>query len=107
MTTVTGTMVPLFFQQKQELTPSSQRNIGVEESNTDSTCKLCGEEVEDIVHFLIKCEKLEEKREYRIIDGTTQDPVEKLRRLLFENKKYQETGRMIKKPVDTQEKYER
>ena len=62
----------------------------------DSTCKLCGEEVEDIVHFLIKCEKLEEKREDRLIDGTTQDPVEKLRRLLFENKKYQETGRMIK-----------
>ena len=62
----------------------------------DSTCKLCGEEVEDIVHFLIKCEKLEEKREDRLIDGTTQDPVEKLRRLLFENEKYQETGRMIK-----------
>ena len=48
------------------------------------------------MHFLIKCEKLEEKREDRLIDGTTQDPVEKLRRLLFENKKYQETGRMIK-----------
>ena len=62
----------------------------------DSTCKLCGEEIEDIVHFLIKCEKLEAKRDDTLIDGTTQDPVEKLRRLLFENEKYQETGRMIK-----------
>ena len=62
----------------------------------DSTCKLCGEEVEDIVHFLIKCKKLEAKREDRLINGTIQDPVEKLRRLLFENEKYQEVGRMIK-----------
>ena len=53
-------------------------------------------EVEDIVHFLIKCEKLEAKRENRLINGTIRDPVEKLRRLLFENEKYQEVGRMIK-----------
>ena len=62
----------------------------------DSTCKLCGEEVEDIVHFLIKCKKLEAKREDVLINGTNQDPVEKLRKLLFENEKYQEVGRMIK-----------
>ena len=52
--------------------------------------------MEDIVHFLIKCEKLEEKREARVLDGSIQDPEEMLRILLFENEKYQETGRIIR-----------
>ena len=34
----------------------------------DTKCKLCQEEIEDIVHFTIKCKKLENKRDYSIID---------------------------------------
>ena len=64
--------------------------------NYEATCKLCGKEVEDIVHFVIKCEKLESKREHRLIDSYTQNPEEKLRKLLFENEKHQEIGRMIR-----------
>ena len=45
---------------------------------------------------MIKYEKLEEKRKVRLIDGSIQDPEEMLRKLLFENEKYQETGRMIR-----------
>ena len=61
-----------------------------------ATCKLCGKEVEDIVHFTIKCEKLESKRDYGLIDPNVQNPEEKLRKLLFENGKHQEIGRMIR-----------
>ena len=57
--------------------------------NYDSTCKLCGKEVENIVHFLIKCEKLENKRIDRLIDRSIQDPEEKMRKLLFENERHQ------------------
>ena len=64
--------------------------------NYDTTCKLCGEEDEDIVHFLVKCKKLEGERDNRLMNGAQQDPEEKLRQLLFENKEHQEVGKMIK-----------
>ena len=34
----------------------------------DTTCKLCKEKVEDLVHFIVKCKKLEGKRDYNILD---------------------------------------
>ena len=34
----------------------------------DTTCKLCNEETEDLVHFIVKCKKLEGKRDYNILD---------------------------------------
>ena len=64
--------------------------------NYEATCKLCGEETEDIVHFVIKCEKLESKRDYGVIDQYIQNPEERMRKLLFENEHHQEIGKMIK-----------
>ena len=42
----------------------------------DARCKLCQEEDEDIVHFTVKCKKLEPKRDYTIIDRNIEDPGE-------------------------------
>ena len=63
----------------------------------DRTCKLCKKEVEDIVHFLIDCEELEEDRNYHLIKNTTGNSEETMIKLLFHNENYQETGYMIKK----------
>ena len=64
--------------------------------NYDTTCRLCGEEEKDILHFLIKCRKLEEKRDSRMIDGTRINAEDKLIQLLFINKDHQEVAKMIK-----------
>ena len=34
----------------------------------DAICKLCREEIEGAVHFTVKCKKLENERDYDIID---------------------------------------
>ena len=39
-----------------------EENKGRGKDYYDTTCKLCQEEVEDIVHFIAKCKKLEEKK---------------------------------------------
>ena len=64
--------------------------------NYETNCKLCGEETEDIVHFLIKCKELENKRDYKLIDRNIQNPEERLRELLYKNKEHQEVGKLIK-----------
>merc|ERR1712179_560718 len=62
----------------------------------DRKCKMCEEEVEDIVHFTVKCEKLEGKRNYNLINKNLIDPEERMRTVLFRNEKRQEVGRMIR-----------
>ena len=37
------------------------------QGHKDTSCKLCGEEYEDLTHFLIKCKGLEEQRNTQII----------------------------------------
>ena len=64
--------------------------------NYNTTCKLCGEEKEDLVHFIIKCKSLEPKRNYNLIDKDIDDPEERMRKLLYRNEKHQEIGRLIK-----------
>ena len=51
--------------------------------NYDTTCKLCGEEEEDIAHFLVKCKELEGERDSRLMNGTQQSTEEKLLRPLL------------------------
>ena len=65
--------------------------------NYDRTCKLCGEEEENIVHFLIDCKALEEERNYDIVDNSRANSEEKMIKLLFQTGRYQETGYMVKK----------
>ena len=64
--------------------------------NYETKCKLCGEETEDIIHFIIKCKKLENKRDYKLIDRNIQNPEDWLRKLLYKNKEHQEVGKLIK-----------
>ena len=62
----------------------------------DARCKLCQEEDEDILHFIIKCKKLEQKRNYTLIDRNIRDPEERMRVLLFRNREYTRVSKMIR-----------
>ena len=42
----------------------------------DKTCKICKEDKEDIVHFIIDCKKLEDSRNYNLIDKNIQSSEE-------------------------------
>merc|ERR1711909_158543 len=73
-----------------------EEQVGRGRIEYDRKCKICGEEVEDIVHFTVKCEKLEGKRNYDLINKNLIDPEERMRTVLFRNEKRQEVGRMIR-----------
>ena len=73
-----------------------EEHIGRGIQNYDATCKLCGEETEDLVHFIIKCKKLENIRDYNLIDRSIRNTEERLRKLLYKNGKHQEIGKLIK-----------
>ena len=77
-------------------------SLGLEEAkgrgnrHYDRTCKLCGEEDDDLTHFAIKCRALEGKRDYNLVDRRIEDPVQRLIKVLFEQEDHQGVGRMIK-----------
>ena len=62
----------------------------------DKTCRMCKKAEENIVHFLMDCEKMETYRNYDLIDKNILDPEERMRTLLFRNNRFQETGEMVK-----------
>ena len=64
--------------------------------NYNTTCKLCGEEEEDLVHFLIKCNKLEEKGNPKMMEGSQMSAEDKTIQILSRNKNHQEVAKMIK-----------
>ena len=72
------------------------KKLKEEETFHNTTCKLCRNEDEDLLHFVIECPKLENKRNYEIIDKNITDPEKRLVHCLFKQKKYQETGKMLK-----------
>ena len=41
-----------------------EEHKGRSNKNYNTTCKLCGEEKKDLIHFIVKCKKLEKKRDY-------------------------------------------
>ena len=62
----------------------------------DTTCQLCGKEKEDLEHFIIKCEKLEESRNKKIMEKAKKVKEEnRLAYILFKSKDWEETGNMI------------
>merc|ERR1712121_388434 len=76
--------------------------LGLEEAKRrgnifhNTICKMCKNEDEDLLHFVIECPKLENKRNYEIIDRNMTEPGKRLVHCLFKQKKYQETGKMLK-----------
>ena len=62
----------------------------------DSTCKLCQEEIEDIVHLTIKYKILEDKRNYNVIDKGIENPKERMSVLLFRNRNHQAVSKMLR-----------
>ena len=60
------------------------------------TCKLCNQGEENLVHFIVECPALERKRNYELLDSRISDPKERMVKLLFKQRKFQETGKMIK-----------
>ena len=48
------------------------------------------------MHFLTRCKKLEEKRDYNLLDRNLTDSEDRMRKLLFRNNKCYEVGKMIK-----------
>ena len=70
--------------------------------------------MEDLLHFIIKCEKLATKRNYLVLDKKIRNPEKRLRNFLFINKDYQAVGKVIRdlwelrktllKQIDSQKK---
>ena len=60
------------------------------------TCKLCNQGEEDLVHFIVECPALERKRNYELLDSRILDPKDRMVELLFKQREFQETGKMIK-----------
>ena len=64
--------------------------------NYNTTCKLCGEEDEDIVHFTVKCSKLEQKRDPALVNKEIVNPIDRMKELLFRSNKHLEVSYMIR-----------
>ena len=66
----------------------------------DTSCKLCGEEYEDLTHFMIKCRGLEGERNQQIVIKNKEDNDEDtVGNILFEidEKDLEETKKMLKR----------
>ena len=70
--------------------------IGRGNEKYDKTCKLCGEEEENLLHFIIKCPSLENKRNYKIIDNRTTDLEQRLIDVLYKQENHRGIGWMIR-----------
>merc|ERR1712179_264236 len=67
---------------------------GIEDYN--KKCKLCGEEDEDLVHFISKCKKLEQVRDYNLLDKNISNPEDRMRTLLFRDNRSWKIGKLIR-----------
>ena len=71
--------------------------IGRGKNNYDKTCKLCGREKEDMVHFVINCPALEADRDHDLMDSRKANSQEILVDLLFGTSNPREVGGMIRR----------
>ena len=62
----------------------------------NQTCRLCGLEKEDLLHFVLKCPMLEKRRNKEIMNNEIDEPEEKLIHFLYKQKNHQEKRKMIK-----------
>merc|ERR1712055_1273000 len=76
--------------------------MGIE--NYNKKCKLCGEEDEDLVHFISKCKKLEQIRDYNLLDKNISNPEDRMRTLLFRDDRSWKIGKLIRDLWDLRRK---
>ena len=74
----------------------TEEHKGRGNKNYNTICKLCKEEPENLVHFIIKCKKLEGSRNYEILNKDIKDPEVRLRAFLFRNKNYKQVSKQIR-----------
>ena len=67
-------------------------------------CRLCGEEDEDLIHFISKCKKLEQIRDYNLLNGDISDPEERMRTLLYRDERSWRVGKLIRDLWDLRSK---
>ena len=72
-----------------------EKHKGRGNKHYNTTCRLCGKE-EDLIHFIIKCKKLEKKRNGSVINNNILDPEERMKDLLYRNKDYRNTSRVVR-----------
>ena len=75
---------------------------GIEGYN--NKCKLCGEEEEDLVHFISICKKLELVRDYNLLDRNIKEPEDRMRKLLYRDDRSGRVGKQIKDLWDLRRK---
>ena len=69
--------------------------------NYNKTCKMCKQEDENLEHFLIKCPALQGKSDLTIINTyTSLTPEQQTAHILFKEKQYENTAKMIKNMWD-------
>merc|ERR1711888_430687 len=68
--------------------------VGRGKQNYNQTCKVCGLEDEDLLHFMMKCPKLEKRRNQILLNNGIEEPEEKLIHFLY--KQQNQKGKMIK-----------
>ena len=65
--------------------------------NHDTTFKLCGQEEEDLLHFIIKCPRLNQKRNRRLMNRwRNRDKNRQVIDLLFNEKDFKEVSQMLR-----------
>ena len=70
-----------------------ERMIKVGENRTnEGACKLCGGKVEDMIHFIVKCETLEKCKDRRVMD-----PIVATGKILFRNEVCKPIHSMLEK----------
>ena len=66
--------------------------------NHNKICRLCGSEDEDLQHFLVTCPILKIKRDREIMEAWRNiDKMKQAVDILFNEKRYDKTGRMIRR----------
>ena len=70
--------------------------IGRGNEHYNKICKLCGKEEEDLLHFMIKCTALENKRNFNLINNKIKDPEQRLIDVLYKQENHRGVGWMIR-----------
>ena len=73
-----------------------EEHLGRGQPNYNTNCKLCGLGEENLEHFLVECQKLEEKRNPSIMEGPLMLSEEKTIQILFRNKNHQKIALIVK-----------